>query len=121
MGKILVVDDSAFARLNICRVLKSAGHEILEAANGREGLDMVMRLEPDCILSDLLMPEMDGIGFLAALRERRIALPVIVLTADIQETKKRQCLDLGAVGFLHKPPQKEELLDQIESTLSAGR
>jgi len=121
MGKILVVDDSAFARLNICRILKSAGHEIFEAANGREGLDLAMALKPDCILSDLLMPEMDGIDFLAALKEQRIVLPVIVLTADIQETKKRQCLDFGAAGFLQKPPQKEELLAQIETALSAGR
>ena len=113
MGRILVVDDSIFARLKICSMLKEAGHETVEAANGREGLELACALLPDCILSDLLMPEMDGIGFLAALSERNIRLPVIVLTADIQETKRQQCLALGAAAFIAKPPQKTELLELL--------
>lgn len=118
MRRILVVDDSVFARLNICNMLKEAGHETAEAANGREALALACSFRPDCILSDLLMPEMDGIGFLTALSERNIRLPVIVLTADIQETKKQQCFDLGAAAFISKPPQKTELLGLLDRILN---
>lgn len=108
-----------FTRLNICKMLQEAGHETLEAANGREGLEAVASGKPDIILSDLLMPELDGIGFLHALRENCIRLPVIILSADIQETKRQQCLSLGTAGFLSKPPQKREIQALIEQTLSS--
>ena len=120
MAKILVVDDSMFARLNICNLLQAAGHETVEAGNGREGLAMAAAHRPDCILSDLLMPELDGIGFLTALREENLSLPVIVLSADIQETKRRQCLELGATAFLSKPPQRRALLDLLDQVLPTG-
>jgi CheY-like chemotaxis protein len=68
MGRILVVDDSIFARLKICGMLREAGYETVEAANGREGLAMACALQPDCILSDLLMPEMDGTALSWSLR-----------------------------------------------------
>lgn len=117
MAKILVVDDSLFARLNICDILKGAGHETLEAENGVEGLKKALAENPACVLSDLLMPEMDGIAFLKALREMNSTLPVIVLSADIQETKRRQCLELGTAGFISKPPKKDEILTMVAQTL----
>lgn len=118
MSRILVVDDSVFARFNICNILKKAGHEIAEAANGQEALAMIGSFQPDCVFSDLLMPELDGVGFLAAINERRLRLPVVVLTADIQESKKQQCFDLGAAAFLSKPPQKTELLRVLDRILN---
>jgi CheY-like chemotaxis protein len=117
MPKILVVDDSLFARMNICDMLKDAGYECLQAQNGREGLDMVVSASPDCILSDLLMPEIDGIGLLTALREKGMSVPVIVLSADIQETKREQCVALGTAGFLSKPPRKSDILDMVAKVL----
>lgn len=92
----------------------------MEAADGREGLRMAQQELPDCILTDLLMPEMDGISLLAALRDLGSKLPVIVLSADIQESKHRQCEELGAAGFLSKPPKSTILLGMIEKVL-AGR
>jgi len=120
METILVVDDSMFARMNICNMLKEAGYETVEASDGRDGLEKAAALKPDCIISDLLMPELDGIGFLAALKERGIGLPVIVLTADIQETKRQECLSLGAAGFSYKPPRKGDLLTLIDQVLRTG-
>ena len=64
------------------------------------------------------MPEMDGVSLLAALQELAIHLPVIVLTADIQESKRKQCEKLGAAGFLPKPPQSKVLLELIEKVLA---
>jgi CheY-like chemotaxis protein len=121
MARILVVDDSIFARLKICNILKSLGHETLEAVDGRDGLQKALTEQPDCICTDLLMPELDGIGFLEALREAGLDLPVVVLTADIQETKRLQCLELGAADFIHKPPHAGELSKVMEKVLNSGR
>lgn len=121
MSKILVVDDSMFQRKNICSVLLAEGFEIIEAENGRDGLSKAVANQPDMIMTDLLMPEMDGIQFLMALKENNITVPVFVLTSDIQENKKVQCLDLGAAGFLSKPLRKAELLNAFRSVTSPGK
>jgi CheY-like chemotaxis protein len=118
LAKILVVDDSSFARMRVSHMLQEGGHETVEAADGREGMAMAQQELPDCILTDLLMPEMDGVSLLAALHEHGINLPVIVLTADIQESKRRQCEELGAAGFLPKPPQSTVLLALVEKVLT---
>ena len=117
MARILVTDDSLFARLNICETLNDAGHETLQAENGAVALQIVLDQKPDCVLSDLLMPEMDGIAFLKALREQNISIPVIVLSADIQETKRKQCMELGTTGFISKPPQKSQILEMVALAL----
>jgi CheY-like chemotaxis protein len=99
-------------------MLQEGGHETVEAADGRAGLVRAQQERPDCILTDLLMPEMDGITLLAALRELGSTLPIIVLTADIQESKRKQCQELGAAGFLPKPPQSKVLLALVEKVLA---
>jgi CheY-like chemotaxis protein len=123
MARILIVDDSMFARMNICSMLEEAGHECFQASNGREGLAAIVGDCPDCVLTDLLMPELDGIGLLTAVREQNLPVPVIVLTADIQDSKRRQCLDLGIAGFISKPPRKSELVETVAAVLagSAGQ
>lgn len=115
MQKILVVDDSQFQRKNICSFLAAEGFEIIEAENGRDGLDKIAANSPDLIMTDLLMPEMDGIQFLTALQENNITTPVFILTSDIQANKKVQCLELGAAGFLSKPLRKTELLEAFRA------
>lgn len=121
MQKVLVVDDSIFQRKNICSVLVAAGFEIIEAENGRVGLEKLASSSPNLIMTDLLMPEMDGIQFLAALRENKNTIPVFVLTSDIQDNKREQCLDLGAAGFLSKPLRKAELLDAFSRVPSVQK
>jgi CheY-like chemotaxis protein len=117
MATILVVDDSAFARVSICRILQEAGYQVLEAGDGLQGLVVAAEAQPDCIFTDLLMPNMDGIAFVSTLRERQISLPVAVLTADIQEARRQQCLELGVKRFLQKPPRKADLLQAAEEML----
>jgi len=110
-----VVDDSIFQRKSICKALADAGFQTVEAENGCDGLARIDSANPDIILTDLLMPEMDGIQFICAIKERGIDSPVFVLTADIQESKRRQCLDLGVAGFLSKPIKQGELMSAFES------
>ncbi|MBN1848255.1 MAG: response regulator [Deltaproteobacteria bacterium] len=116
MKKILIIDDSKFTRLNLSNFLKQHNYEILEAENGIAGLKAIQEQEPDCIISDLLMPEMDGYGFLENLKKQNITIPVIIITADIQETTKNKIIQSGAVGVINKPPKYPDLLRLIETS-----
>jgi twitching motility two-component system response regulator PilH len=115
MQTVLVVDDSMFQRKSICKALAEAGFQTVEAENGRDGLAKIGAENPDFILTDLLMPEMDGLQFISAIKERGIVSPVFVLTADIQDSKRKQCLDLGVAGFLSKPIKQGELMSAFEN------
>jgi len=117
MSSILVVDDSSFARQRLVSILTDAGHQVIEAANGFEGLEKAERHMPDCITLDLLMPEMSGLEVLRALKEKGLTIPVIVVSADIQETTQKECMELGAIAFMNKPPNENELMEIIQGTL----
>ncbi len=78
MALILITDDAAFARRMVKKALKEDNHEMLEAVNGKECLEIVSTNSPDCILLDLLMPELDGFGVLKKLQEPCSNIPIIV-------------------------------------------
>jgi CheY-like chemotaxis protein len=118
MALILVIDDAAFARRMICKLLLSDGYEIVEATNGREGLEIVRSQTPDCILTDILMPEMNGFEFLQALQQEGFQIPTIMVTADIQEPSRHRCLELGAAGFINKPAKQNELRQTLKQVFS---
>ena len=117
MALVLITDDAAFSRRMIKKAVQADHHEAIEAANGHECLEMVAAHTPDCILLDLLMPELDGFGVLQQLRDRDSKIPVIVLSADIQESARQQCLELGALTMLNKPPKAPEIQDAIKKAL----
>ena len=83
--KILVIDDSSFQRKWLVKVVLALGHEAVQAANGREGLEKLVEEKPECITVDLNMPEMNGIEFLQELKNRELQTPTIVVTADISQ------------------------------------
>ncbi|ODS31522.1 MAG: response regulator [Candidatus Scalindua rubra] len=117
MAKVLIIDDSHFTRTIIRKLVKDIGHETIEAANGQEGLDKIINEKPDLVMTDLLMPEMDGIKLLEAVKEREADVSVIVISSNIQETVRQQCLELGAIEFFNKPPNKEKLQKLIVERL----
>jgi two-component system chemotaxis response regulator CheY len=121
MAKILMVDDSKFMRDRVIKALSKDGHEVIEAADGAVGLEMVAKHPLDCVLLDLNMPVLDGIEFLSRLRAGGSRLPVVVLTADIQVDTQALCKDLGASRFLPKPPRGEELCRTVAELLSGTR
>jgi CheY-like chemotaxis protein len=92
----------------------------MEARDGISGLKAITTRAPDCVISDMLMPGMDGQKFLMALRNSNIRVPVIILTADVQEKTRNECLELGAVDVLYKPPRTETLLATVEKALEEG-
>jgi CheY-like chemotaxis protein len=121
MAKILVVDDSKFSRVRAAQVLRGAGHDVFEASDGAAGLEGVAAHDPDCVLLDMLMPVLDGLEFLTRLRAGGSRLPVIVLTADIQQSTRELCANLGVSGFLQKPALGEDICRSVEEALAFKR
>lgn len=119
MKTILVIDDSKFQHRQMARLLDDQEFAIIHALNGAEGLEQLKLGLPDCIITDLIMPVMDGFRFLEVLQEMRVPVPVIVTTADIQQTTRQYCLDLGAHSILHKPIAAGDLLQAIQSALES--
>ena len=104
MAKILIVDDMAVIREPIAGALAGAGHTVLCAAGGVEGLAMALAERPDLMLLDVNMPGMDGLACLAALRRHLTPaqLPVLLLTGDGDRNRVVQAAKLGAQGYLLK-------------------
>lgn len=117
MTTILIMDDAAFSRRMIRKALQAEGYEILEATGGREGLEMVRTYTPDCILLDLLMPDMDGFAFLRALHEQGLKTPTIIVSADIQKSSRSLGFELGAAEFINKPVKEDELRNAVRKAL----
>lgn len=119
MAIILVVEDAALSRQVLRRILQSEGHTIWEAKNGLEALEILNKQQqrPDCILLDILMPEMGGVEFLKVMREQEFKIPTIVITADIQETTRVKCLELEAMTVIHKIIKPDELRYWINKAL----
>lgn len=103
---LLVVDDSKSSRqLSVALVqgLCGARAVCIEAACGEDALETLARQKVDLVLLDLTMPGISGYDVLAELRRRHLAVPVIVISADIQKLAKERVAALGAIGFIEKP------------------
>lgn len=119
MKRILVIEDEPEMRRNITTLLRYYDYEPLGAANGREGVEMARRENPDLILCDVMMPELDGYGVLQALQtdEKLSRIPFIFLTAKGEKNDQRSGMDLGADDYLTKPVVNAELVRAIEARL----
>lgn len=120
MARILITDDSAFQRTIISSLLRSEGHEVIQAASGEEGLRMVGTENPDAVILDILMPDLSGIEVLATIRKAHPTLPVIMSTADIQKTTRDECFSQGATAFITKPVNRADLAAALAEALSQG-
>jgi len=114
---ILVVDDSTFLRKRIRQALQEDGYLLVEAGSGASALAELDKREFACIMTDLVMPDLDGFGLLAELQRRHIQTPVVVLTADIQKTTRERCEQLGAAAFLQKPVNADALRSTLAGVL----
>ena len=109
MAKVMVVDDSGYARRVHRGMLESAGYEVSEASTGMGALEAYFLERPDVVLLDLSMEDMGGLEVLRKLREMDPSARVIVVSADIQRTTGEMALAAGAYRFLGKPLKPEEL------------
>ena len=120
MPTILIVDDSGFQRAFLRKALEDGGYSVLEAVEGNAALEIATAEEPDCILTDLIMPDMRGFVLLETLRQRGSEIPIVVLTADIQTRVEEKCLELVAARVLHKPVKPEILTATLAEILAPG-
>ena len=114
---VLVVDDDEDLRVLVRKSLTRAGHRVIEADNGIEGLELIGNQTPDLVVLDLNMPDVDGFEVLRRIRanEANRALPVIVLTAQGDEESAKQSFERGATDFLPKPFTPPQLDARVRS------
>ncbi|MBP0614803.1 response regulator transcription factor [Jiella mangrovi] len=119
MARILVVEDEAMLLMLASIVLEDHGYEVLGAANGRKGLELARREKVDVIVTDFMMPEMDGIAMLSALREEGHAAPAIVTTAIPKNQLPHKSEELFEL-YMPKPYNEEILARSIGEMLERG-
>lgn len=120
MATILTVDDTASMRQMISFTLNDAGYEVAEAADGVEALEAAKKSKFDAMLVDINMPNMDGITLLRELRampEYKFT-PILMLTTESQESKRKEGKEAGATGWIVKPFNPEQLLNVIKNVLN---
>jgi len=115
MPTLLIADDSMFQRFQAAKTAKEAGFEVIEAKNGEECLRLVREHRPAALLLDLNMPDPGGIAVMEVLAQERTDVRICVVTADIQETTRTRCMELGACVFLNKPVDMDVLRKTLES------
>jgi DNA-binding response OmpR family regulator len=119
--RILVIEDERKVASFIRQGLAEEGHTVEVAADGAAALDLILDAPPyDLIVLDLMLPKLDGFAVLKAARQRRIATPVLVLTARDSVADKVRGLDLGADDYLTKPFAFDEFLARVRALLRRG-
>ncbi|MBF0262304.1 MAG: response regulator [Magnetococcales bacterium] len=116
---IMTVDDSSSVRQMVGMTLKGAGYTVVEAVDGVDGLAKAKASNLDMIITDLNMPNMDGIALITALRALPSYkfTPIVMLTTESQATRKQEGKTAGATGWIVKPFKPEQLLDVVKKVL----
>ena len=119
MKKILLVDDSKTMLMSMEGILKRSGFEVSTAESGTEALGKLSGFQPDLIISDLNMPQMDGIEFIKQAKTRPEVRfkPVLMLSTESKQNKRDEAKAAGATGWLVKPVQPNDLISVVKQVL----
>jgi two-component system chemotaxis response regulator CheY len=120
MSKIIMtVDDSASVRQMVSFTLRDAGYQVLEAVDGQDAVNRLNGTSVNMVITDLNMPNLDGIGLIRALRAIAAFkfIPIVMLTTESQDTKKQEGKAAGATGWIVKPFKPEQLLAVVKKVL----
>lgn len=117
---LLIVDDDPRIRGLLTESLSALGYTTSQASNGREALELVYDHEFDCVITDIKMPEIDGLTLLQSLKSQKPSLPVIMITAFAIPQHKAEAVEAGADGFLMKPFRLSKIEDVLARVLSEG-
>ena len=109
---ILLVEDEELYREHIARVLTKAGYEVLQAADGLEALSTLEKSKIDLVISDILMPNLNGYALVARLRAKWPKMPVILTTGFLSQEAAKSMMN-GSVDFIPKPINAQTLIDMI--------
>ena len=113
--RVMTVDDSKTMRDMVAFTLRSAGFQVSEAEDGQKALTLLRASQVDVVITDLNMPNMDGVGLIRSLRAdpRYRAVPIIMLTTESDSSKKTEGKDAGATGWIVKPFAPDKLVQII--------
>src|SRR4051794_40581692 len=117
MSRVLVVEDSSTQAMQIQFMLEDAGFEVELARNGAEGLKAIGRGEPDAVLTDLDMPEMNGLELVEAVRRQHPAVPILLMTAMGSEEIAAQALQKGAASYVPKKNLARDIVQTLRTVL----
>jgi EAL domain-containing protein (putative c-di-GMP-specific phosphodiesterase class I) len=120
-GAVLVVDDEVSLIAAYTRWLTSAGFTVDQASNGKRAIEQLASKRFDAIVSDISMPELDGIGLLRAVRERDLDVPLILVTGSASLSTALEAIEYGALRYLRKPLAMNELVAVVEQATRLGR
>lgn len=117
--RIMTADDSASVRQMVSFTLKQSGYDVVEAADGRTALDAITASPVDMLITDLNMPELDGIELIREVRKnpRCRFIPIVMLTTESQEARKQEGKSAGATGWIVKPFKPDQLLAVVRKVL----
>ena len=113
--RLLITDDSRLLRKKLREELENLGCEVLEAANGREAIEIDMAEELDGVILDIVMPEVGGIEALQVIREVSPDVPIVMLSSAGTPQKLMQTLKMGAIDFIQKPYTKEQIVRAVKA------
>ena len=119
MKRIMTVDDSATIRQMVALTLRDAGYEVVEAVDGVDALERLAKESVDMLITDLNMPNLDGVGLIRAVRQDQANrfIPIIMLTTESHDSKKQEGKAAGASGWIVKPFKPEKLLGVVKMVL----
>ncbi len=120
MKTILLIEDDAILRENTSELLELANYQVINASNGKIGVELAKQKRPDIVVCDIMMPELDGYGVLKALAEVETTkyIPFIFLSAKTERSDVRKGMNLGADDYITKPFTEDELINAIESRMA---
>jgi two-component system response regulator MprA len=120
-GRVLVADDDRAIRESLARALELEGYEVTTASDGAAALALIREREPDVIVLDLMMPNVDGLTACRVLRSEHDRTPILMLTARTETSDRVAGLDAGADDYLPKPFDLDELLARLRALLRRAR
>ncbi len=118
--RILVVDDEENTRIGLTKLLSQEGYEVESAANGNDALDLLGQHKVNLVISDINMPDMNGLVFLRELSRKFPSTSVIMITAYGGVESYLEAMNLGAYEYLHKPVRLEELRSVMQKIFNGG-
>ena len=122
MKKVVVIDDDIQCNQLVCMILKHAGYEVRSANNGAEGLKMIMQERPDLVITDLYMPEKDGLEMIMELRQTERKIKILAISGGALNIDRADTLDaaemFGADAIMAKPFNVETFLNKVKELLA---
>jgi two-component system cell cycle response regulator DivK len=118
-ARILYIEDNAGNRMLVKRILEAEGFTVIEAADGPSGLEAAARMQPDLILLDINLPEIDGYDLARRFRDTAglQPVPILAVTANVMQGDRERTLEAGCNGYIQKPIDVDRLPEQVRAAL----